>query len=64
MIEGRCMKCKCQREMKNVRIVKTSRGGFMAKGQCKICGTNLCRILSKENAEKYIKNNEAKKDFD
>jgi hypothetical protein len=52
MVDGRCMKCKEQREMKDVKVDTTKRGGFMAKGQCTTCGTNMCKILSKDQAEK------------
>ncbi len=52
MVEGRCMRCKTQREMKDVKVVRTKRGGYMAKGKCVKCGTNMCKILSKEQAEK------------
>lgn len=54
MVEGRCMKCKENREMKDVRIEQTSRGGYIAKGICTVCGTKMARILSKDNAEKAI----------
>lgn len=54
MVKGRCMKCKTQKEMKNPEIVKTARGGFMAKGECE-CGTKMCAMMSKDNAEKAIK---------
>ena len=55
MVEGRCMRCGENREMKNAKINQTARGGYMAKGQCVKCNTNMARILSKENAEKAIK---------
>lgn len=63
MIEGRCMKCKTDKKMKDAQIVQTARGGFMAKGKCVDCGTTVCRMLSKENAEKAMKAGEAKKAF-
>ena len=55
MVEGRCMKCKKSKEMKNPVIVQTARGGYMAKGKCPDCGTTLCAMMSKDNAEKAIK---------
>ena len=55
MVEGRCMRCKEQKEMKDVQIVTTKRGGFMAKGKCKDCGCGMCKILSKDQAEKLKK---------
>lgn len=54
-LEGRCMKCKDTREMKNVKVVTTKRGGFMAKGNCVKCDCGMCKILSKEQAEKVKK---------
>ncbi len=55
MVEGHCMKCKEKREMKNVRVEATSRGTPMAKGQCVKCGTNMCKILSKDQAAELKK---------
>ncbi len=62
MVKGYCVKCKEKREMKNPEIVQTARGGYMAKGTCSTCGTKMCAMLSKENAEKAIKEG-AKKSF-
>ena len=62
-IEGRCMKCKQQREMKDVQMTRTSRGGYMAKGKCSVCGTTICRIMSKVNAEKAVSDGEAEKAY-
>ncbi len=61
MVVGRCMKCKAQKEIQNPEIVQTARGGYMAKGTCK-CGCKMCAIISKDNAEKAIKEG-AKKSF-
>lgn len=56
MVTGYCVKCKEKgREMKNPEIGQTSRGGYMAKGNCSICGTKMSAMMSKENAEKAIK---------
>jgi hypothetical protein len=55
MVEGHCMKCKEKREMKDVRVETTKRGGFMARGKCVKCGTNMAKILSKEQAEELKK---------
>ena len=52
-LEGRCMRCKENREMKDFKISPTKRGTFMAKGKCVKCGTNMAKILSKEQAEKF-----------
>ncbi len=64
MVQAYCVKCKAKgREMKDPSIHKTSRGGFMAKGQCTKCGTNMAAMMSKDNAEKAIKDGDAKKSF-
>lgn len=45
---GWCMKCKEKREMKDgAELVKTSRGGNMAKGVCSKCGTKMSAMLKK-----------------
>lgn len=62
-IEGRCMKCKKQQIMKDAKMTKTSRGGFMAKGKCSVCGCGMCRIMSKDNAEKAVADGEAEKAY-
>lgn len=54
MVEARCMKCKEAKTMKHAEIVMTARGGYMAKGKCD-CGTTMCAMMSKDNAEKAIK---------
>ncbi len=53
-MDARCMKCKDQREMVDGVMTMTSRGGYMAKGKCKVCGTGMCKILSKDTAEKEV----------
>ena len=53
MLKGRCMKCKDQKEMKDIKLSKTKRGTFMAKGKCKSCDTTVCKIMSKDQAEDY-----------
>jgi len=53
MLKGRCMKCKEDREMKNIKIEQTKRGGFMARATCALCGTKMCKMLSKADADKY-----------
>ena len=47
MVEGRCMKCKKQVEMKDPQETATSRGVKMFKGKCPECGTTVCRIGGK-----------------
>jgi hypothetical protein len=56
MVEAYCVKCKKKgQEMKGAEVVQTARGGYMAKGKCPDCGTNMCAMMSKENAEKAVK---------
>ncbi len=62
-IEGRCMKCKENKAMKDVQMTMTSRGGYMAKGKCSVCECGMCRIMSKDNAEKAVADGEAKKAY-
>ena len=47
MVEGRCMKCKEQVEIKDGKETTTSRGTRMMKGKCPACGTTVCRMLGK-----------------
>jgi hypothetical protein len=60
-IQGRCMKCKEQKDMKDAQMTITSRGGHMAKGKCADCGCGMCRIMSKADADKAVADGEAKK---
>lgn len=61
MVEGYCVKCKKKgQKMNDVQVCQTARGGYMAKGKCPDCGTSICAVMSKDNAEKAI-NNGAKK---
>jgi len=62
-MEGHCMKCKTKRKMKDVEMTQTARGGFMAKGCCTECGTKMCSIKSKVDAEAAIASSEAKKAY-
>ena len=62
MVKGHCMKCKDKREMKNAEITQTARGGYMAKGKCIKCDCSMCAMMSKDNAEKAIKDG-VKKSF-
>ena len=48
--------------MKDPEIKQTARGGYMAKGKCTSCGTNMAAMISKDNAEKAMKEG-AKKSF-
>lgn len=49
MVEGRCMRCKANREMVNTTEVTMSNGMRALKGQCKICKTKMFKILGKAN---------------
>ena len=69
MVTGYCVKCGRgdkekgkNKEMKDVSIKKTARGGYMAQGNCESCGTKMSAMMSKDNAEKAMKEG-AKKDF-
>lgn len=57
------MKCKEQKDMVNVDMTQTARGGFMAKGKCASCGTGVCKIMSKADAEKAVADGVAKKAY-
>ena len=55
MVTGYCVKCKEKGvELTNPEIVQTKTGGFMAKGKHAKCGTTVCVMMSKANAEKAI----------
>jgi len=56
MVKAYCVKCKKKgTDMKDPEITQTARGGYMAKGKCPTCGTTMCAMMSKDNAEKAIK---------
>ena len=46
-VQGRCMKCKERREMKDSEEVTMKNGMRAAKGKCKVCNTGMYRILGK-----------------
>lgn len=55
MVQGYCVKCKEKGvELSNPAIHQTKKGGYMAKGKHEKCGTVVCAMMSKENAEKAI----------
>ena len=63
MVQGYCVKCRVKgREMKNSKVTQTARGGYMAQGNCSVCGTRMSAMMSKDNAEKAIRQG-AKKAF-
>lgn len=56
MVSAYCVKCKEKGvEMQSPAIHQTKKGGYMAKGSCGKCSTTLCAIMSKDNAEKAVK---------
>ncbi len=64
MITAYCVKCKKKgQKMVDPKMNMTSRGGFMAKGKCPDCGTTMCAMMSKVNAEAAMASGEAKKAF-
>ena len=40
--------------LKDAEVVQTAKGGFMAKGKHEKCGTTVCAMMSKDNAEKAV----------
>jgi len=54
MVEGRCMKCRKQVEIKEGIIIPI-RNNNMMKGICPYCGTKVGRILKKEKHEDNTK---------
>lgn len=61
MVTGYCVKCKEKGvELSAPEIVKTKTGGFMAKGKHTPCGTTVCAMMSKENAEKAVEDGATK----
>ena len=62
MVQAYCVKCKEKGvTMDDPVIHTTAKGGFMAKGKHSKCGTTLCAMMSKANAEAAISSGEAKK---
>lgn len=63
MVTGYCVKCKEKGvEVSEPVINQTKTGGFMAKGTHKKCGTTVCAMMSKANAEKAVEDG-AKKSY-
>lgn len=70
MVTAYCMTCGRpdkekgkNKEMKDPRVEKTARGGFMAKGACPDCGQTLCKIMSAATADATIASGEATKAY-
>lgn len=59
-LKGLCMRCRDakskpqMREMKDVRVEEKN-ARYSAKGVCTVCGGNMFKFLSKEDAEKFKK---------
>ena len=49
MVEGRCMKCKKQVEIKDGEEKITKNNMRIILGLCPVCGTKVSRILGKAN---------------
>ena len=47
MVEGRCMRCKKQVEIKNGKEIVMKNKMKAMKGECPKCGTKVFRILGK-----------------
>jgi hypothetical protein len=64
MVSGYCVKCKKKNVvMKDVKMTKTAKGGFLARGTCPKCSCGMCRICGQADAEKMVKAGEAKKAY-
>lgn len=46
--EGRCMKCKQTRKIKEPTAVEIKPGIWAVKGKCEVCGTSMFKIVGKE----------------
>ena len=63
MVTGYCVKCKEKAvTLENAVIHTTAKGGFMAKGKHAKCGTTVCAMMSKVNADAAIASGDAKKE--
>ena len=60
MATGYCVKCKEKVELTAPGIHQTKKGGFMAKGKHDKCGTTVCAIMSKDNADKALEDGATK----
>ena len=61
MVTGYCVKCKEKGvDLSAPAIHQTAKGGFMAKGKHEKCGTTVCAMMSKDNAEKALEDGATK----
>jgi len=57
-LKGLCMKCRdannkpTMQVMKDIKVEEKN-NRFSAKGQCSVCGGNMFKFLSKDDAVKY-----------
>ncbi|MFT7616323.1 MAG: hypothetical protein ACI8Y7_001154 [Candidatus Woesearchaeota archaeon] len=62
MVKAYCVKCKEKGVTMNDPVInQTAKGGYMAKGKHEKCGTVMCAMMSKDNAQKAMDSGEAKK---
>ena len=47
-MEGRCMKCKENREMENEEDYEMTNGMMAKKGTCPVCGTKMFKIVGEK----------------
>ena len=47
-MEGRCMRCRQNREMKDEKEVTMKNGMLAMSGICTVCGTKMFKILGKK----------------
>ncbi|MFH1452279.1 MAG: DUF5679 domain-containing protein [archaeon] len=60
MVKGYCVKCKEKGvSVTGAVINRTARGGYMGKGKCPKCGTTVCAMMSKDDADKAVASGEA-----
>jgi hypothetical protein len=55
MVMGYSVKAKKKVELVDPEITMTAKGGYMAKGKCPETGITVCAMMSKDNAEKAVK---------
>ena len=61
--EAYCIKCRGGKPMKNARFARYKNNAPVMKGQCVDCGTNVTKMLSREDAlREELKNMEGNPD--
>jgi hypothetical protein len=45
--EAYCVKCKAKKIAETREVTTMKNGALMAKGDCPVCGTTICRIMAK-----------------